>query len=290
MVLKIVQTAELNQKGNIITLKDITGADNILDSTKYATGSTNLNRNIQNSISEVIITTPTNTVYSIVDNLAMTTSNANIIAKGTVFPNESTTKLIAPTDIGLTSNSLFPDGIYKIEVYQHYLIDNIEDGTGYRISDLSLTLGGYTNTIKLGYVDTLLGKFVANNDGGTPALLASYTQFNNNVLSVTGDTMLCDKPIFTSVLGYTCFATYKTTLYVKNTTNLLNCFQPKIAKISISEKSCCASCKDTPQKAIEDIFYGLFIIDAQFADGLYDEANKGILTLNKICNNEGCNC
>jgi len=290
MALKIVQTAELNQTGNLITLKDITGTDNILDSTKYATGSTNLNRNIQNSISEVVITTPTNTVYSIIDNLNIVTSSINIIAKGTVFPNQNTTKLITPTDIGLTSNSLFPDGIYKIEVYQHYLINNIVDGTGYRINDLSLTLEGYSNTIKLGYVDTLLGKFITN-ASVTPAFLTSFTQFNNNVLSVISDVMLCDKPLFISTVnGYTCFATYKTTLFVKNTTNLLNCFQPKIAKISISEKSCCSSCKDTPQKAIEDIFYGLFIIDAQFADGLYDEANKGILTLNKICNNEGCNC
>jgi hypothetical protein len=291
MALIRVQTAELNQKGNLITLTDITGQDNIADSTKYATGSTNLNRSKNNNISEVVITTPDKLVYTLVDNEAISTPVIEIIAKGTVFPKASLTKTISPTDIGLASTALFPDGVYKIEIYQHYILDTIEESTGVFLSNLSLSLLGYINTIKLGYVDTSLGKFILNNDTGTPVLLSSYTQFNNNILSVVSEIMLCDKPLFTNTIyGYTCFATYKTTLYIKNTTNLLKCFQPKIAKISIEEKSCCSSCKENSQKSLEDIFYGLFIIDAQFADGLYEEANKGILTLNKICNNEGCGC
>jgi hypothetical protein len=123
----------------------------------------------------------------------------------------------------------------------------------------------------------------------------SATEANRYVASIVSDLELSlsealstsDFPNGTNVSMY---AGYLNTVYLKVTNGLLRCLQPKMAKYSLIEQSCCKQCGARNIDKMLEIFFGIFTVEAQFTVGLYDEANKNIAALNRICAAEDCKC
>lgn len=292
MALQIVHTVEINQLGNSIVLSDITGADSLANSTKYDGGSgggSNPNKDRNNYIYELVITTPDGKIYTDTANLNIHIHNLNITASSaSVFPQVATTKTYTPAIVGLQSTDAFPDGVYKFEVYQSYLI-NPSAHYAYAANISLLDMSGITNTDKAGYGSQLYGKYIL--DETATKTLAQTTSFYNTINDITNVAAVgYEQSLFTYLAKYYPFVTYKTTTYLKVINGLLRCFQPKITKVSIYKAPCCGGCHKSGIDKLKDIFDGIFIIDAQFEAGLYDECNKNIQALNSICNSLGCDC
>lgn len=295
MALIKTSAASINQLGDTITIVDNTGEDNILDSTKYSTGGTNLNRNITNQLTDVIITLPDGTSVSIRNNILIDSSVVSTInpplpvTSPLPIPNSGFTKAINTALANILSTQIFPVGVYTIKYNSWYLIPCTGNGGSFTLSSsVGITDASNTsllNTIRSGFSDTSLIKIFKTTD---------TTIESENVVDTITDAhnIILNKPLSNLVIGdkVFIFAGYSNTLYVKVQTDLLSCFQPKIAKSTIRKRSCCKTCKSSDIDEYVEILFGIFAVDAQFQNGDYPTANSNLQTLLKICQSKDCNC
>lgn len=288
-------TVSINQIGDTITEIDTTGEDNLASSTKYSTGVTNLNRSKSNTLTEIIVTLPDGTVKTIVNNILIDNSVVTGISPSLPattplpIPNASFTKTINTALLNITSTQVFSTGVYKIEYISWYLIPCSGGGNSFEVNT-SLSIIDPTNTsiltaLRTGFVDTTLIKIIKT--------INTNIQQSNVVDTVADNyNLILNKPLqnLVSTDQIFIFAGYSTTLYLKVQTNLLACFQPKIAKSTISERSCCKTCKSSDIDGLTEILFGLFSVDASMSEGDYSNANNKLLTLEKICKSKNCGC
>lgn len=290
-----VLKCELDKTGKIITVNDITGGDNLASSTKYSTGGINPNRTKNNTVTEVVITLPNGNVFTFFKNNAFNSVDISILATDSANVMPKTVLFNSFTNTELATNLVLPTGIAKIEYYVWYFLACLEDAQGIKLSTTTIDVTGInsydleatlydTDLIKLVSADSLLS--MANAKTFTNKVTNLDTYISTKIMQLDKPISNTDLPVNTRVIV---LAGYKTTEYLKLDVELLECFQPKIAKLAIQEKSCCATCKSTNVDALEDILTGLFVVDAQIEAGLWDNADKNLKALLKICKSNGCN-
>lgn len=276
----------INKNGDTFTVNDITGEDNLITSTKYATGSTNVNHpKADNIITEMLVTMPDSTVLPLlVYNSLISVVTPNIAATTQLpIPASSFTMNLIASQLGLT-NTLFTDGMYRFDTTIWMAIKNSGVGTTLG-SDLKTITGTTTffTVPKTGLGDTKYIKIIKNSDS---------TKNINSTCTITSDTVLVlDAALTTFVDGdnVTIYAGYKVTFYIKANANLLKCFMPKVAKRSVAKKKCCKTCGQTEIDQLSEMYLAMFDIEAQIDVGMYDIANRNILALGKICRSIECN-
>jgi len=283
MALIPVKTVTINQAGDSITLADITGNYSANNTTGY--GSPNRARS-SNTITDFVITKPDGTQISVRNNIALTNPTASAVP--TLVPKDALSRTFSISEVGYgASVGYFPVGVYKFEIYDWYKITGSSDtATINGISRTLVNLTGATfssNTIGLGDISII------------KLINLSGVEENRYIGEVIGDedfsvTQAFSEEDFPNTTECSLYAGYLTTVYLLVTTEFLKCFQPKIAKISMKEKSCCPTCKTSDIEVLSNMLFGLFSIDAQFKSGLYDAANKNIAALYKICQAEDCKC
>ena len=77
-------------------------------------------------------------------------------------------------------------------------------------------------------------------------------------------------------------------MYVLTSGLFLDCFQHKIANISISESKCCKTCKSANVDNLTEMLLGYFGVEAQMEAGKYEMANNNIKALYKVCQAVPC--
>lgn len=281
MALIPVGTLVINQLGDTITFTDTTGAYSATNLTGYGSP----NRTDSNNISDFVWTKPDGTSITLRTNISLTQPTQGAVV--TLLPKNATTKTFNTTQLGYATDVLyFPDGVYKMSYKIWYRIGGTNMGimTGSTGKIITLSTGGFTT----GFADTRWIKIINSES-------SSGTEADRYVATITSDTEV----ILSEALNTTTFADgqdtsvyagFITNVYVKVINGLLTCFQPKIAKISIAERTCCNTCGASDIDTLMDIFFGIFTVDAQFKVGLYTEANNNITTLNAICAGETCSC
>lgn len=293
-MLEINATADINQVGDTISILDTTGSDDIANSTKYSTGSTNLNRSKSNTMTDFIFTLPDGTEKTITRNIAITDSDVSGITpplsatSPLPIPNNALLADIVRTMVDATqTNQIFPVGIYKVVYRVWYLIPCAGNSGNFQISsNIGITDSSNSaalSSIRQGFADATLIKIISTAD--------TTNQQTNIVDTITDDyNIVLNKPLSNLDIGQNVFifAGYEKTLHIKVQTDLLACFQPKIAKSTITEKKCCNSCKSSLTDTLIEILFGIFAVDAQFQNGDYDTANTNLQALLKICNAEDC--
>jgi hypothetical protein len=275
-------TLVVNDENNLLTLTDVTGEDNLANSTKYSTGSTNLNRNKNNTISEFIITKEDGSIVTIKTNDLFSSVSPSLAAKSVLVPKNGLSNTFTPQDLGYdTTVTKFPVGVIKIEYWTWYYLQ-----LGQVITNLkTITAVDSTFTsLRLGFVDTMQIKLIKQSSSGIEA--------NRQVSVVVDDenlTLEQDLPSTFAVNdSVAIFAGYLTTVYVLTDGLFLDCFQPKIANISISESSCCKTCKSDNVNNLTEMLLGYFGVEAQMEAAKYEMANSNIKTLYKICQAVPC--
>lgn len=277
----------INKSGDTFVVNDITGEDNIASSTKYATNSTNPNHpKTDNSITEFIVTLPDGTVLpKIVYNLLINSVTPNIAATSQVpIPYSAFTINFTAADLGLT-NTLFTDGMYRFDTTIWMKVTNGDSVV--LASDLKSLSGTGTvfDSAKYGLADAKYIKIIKNSDS-TKNVNTTINQVFDATDLVLDDALSATD--FTSGDIITIFAGYRITFYIKANINLLNCFLPKVAKRSVAKRKCCKTCGQSEMDILDQIYLGMFDIEAQIDVGMFDIANKNILALGKICKNLGC--
>lgn len=273
----------LNQANTLITLTDITG---VYNATTNPNGYGSPNRGNVNQIVDIVVTRPDNVKFTFRFNDALT--DPFQIAKPVLMPANTLSKTIKPTDLGLLNDTdVLPIGVYKVDYY-----------TWYRLADTGIVGNSSRNQI-----NHLTGTFTSETTGfGTSAKWIKVIEQGHNYESdsrintvvsdgvVTLDTPLPNQPWFAIDTIVSIYAGYLSTSYVLADAQLLSCFNPKIARLSIQPKSCCSQCRTTDTDILTDILLGISGIESQFKLGLYDNANKAIQTLYKVCKGEECKC
>jgi transposase-like protein len=270
MALEIKGTLEFNSTNSELVYTDITGEDNIALSTKYSTGSTNVNRSKANTFTEFVLTNP--------DFL----DSGVLLTTGNVVPADTFTNSLLPPNFNY--NDGFEVGVYKVKCYVWYEIDFLE-GLGNLVTSTQISGSFDTanfDSIRNGFADTSIVKIV---QGSKSAI--------RTVTSTAGTTATFSEALVgftTGTENISVYAGYEVTLRALSDDKFLKCFQPKIAKTSIQPTDCCARCKSSDVDNLSAMFFGVFSVYAQFESELYDDANANIKTLLKICQADGCKC
>lgn len=272
-------TISINQENDTITVVETTS---VYNGTTNPNGFGSPNRGNANDITDFVITKPDGSVVTIRNNEALT--NPTQAAVPVLLPANTLSKVFTPTDLGYSVTTLvFPDGVYTFLYRLCYRI------TGTPVTSANgkiITLSGASfNSLTAGFGDTVYIK-VINQDA---------VEYNGSIASIDSDTQLTldealDLDAFPDGTTVSIYACYLTNIRLKNINNLLKCFQPKVAKMSLAVKKCCNQCKSSEIDNLMEIFLGMFGVDAQFKMGLYSQANANIATLNKICSSQSCSC
>jgi hypothetical protein len=269
-------TATVNQKGDIITYTDITS---VYNGSTNPTGYGTPNRGNANHITDFVITKPDGSVVTIRNNEALT--NPTQAALPVLVPANALSKTFTPANLGYSTSTLkFPDGIYKMECWMWYRITGVGEVSSASSAYLS---GANFNSITVGFGDTSWVKIIDQ----------QLKESNRYATIVDGENITVSEPWgsdFTVSESISIYAGYVTTIYIKVINGLLSCIQPKMAKISMTEKSCCKLCGSSDIDKAMEVFFGVFSVDSQFKVGLYEEANNNIIALNKLCASEDCKC
>jgi len=273
MALEIKASLAFNETNTALIYTDITGEDNLAQSTKYSTGGSNLNRTKSNTFTELVLTSP--------ENLDTTL----LLTTGNVVPKDITTNSLLPASFNYTEG--FNVGVYKVKCYVWYKIETTGTDSKADLTNLSLITATFDTdnftSIRNGFADTSIIKIVQGSNsairttGVVTGTTVALTEALPNTFTVGEENVLV-------------YAGYEVTVYALSDDKFLKCFQPKIAKISIQENDCCSRCKTDDVSALQNMFLGIFAVYAQFESGLYTDANANIKTLLKICEADGCKC
>ena len=296
MALELIATGTLDKTGKIITINDVTGGDNLADSKKYSTGITNLNRSKNNTVTEIVITMANGTVHTFYKNASFNSVDINISAadENNLMPKTVVSVDISNLELGI--NTVLPVGIIKVEYYVWYILSGLTGGQGKKLTTTTISVAGATNLNLNSFLyDTDLIKVIYSSTTVPMSQAKVVTNVVTNIDTYLNTKVInLNKPILNELIpensSVIIMAGYKTTVYIKSDIELLECFQPKIAKTSIQKKSCCSTCKGSDIDALKDILDGLFIVDAQLEAELYVQADSNLKTLLKICKSDGCNC
>lgn len=269
MTLQVKATLEFNAAKDTLVYTDITGEDNLANSTKYSLGNTNLNRDSNYTLMEMFLTNPENT-----ESKAEFSSGLKFV------------KDLKPTNF--LYNDGFKVGVYKAKVYVWYLIqmNNVDDYC--TLTETTEVSGSFIAdnflSIRNGFADTSIIKI----QQGSKTAIRTVSS-----IDVIGNVLTISEPLSGFTLNsqnVNVYAGYEVTVYALSDDAFLKCFQPKIAKTSLKETSCCSSCKSDDITNLNVMFLGLFSVYAQFESELFTSANDNIKTLLKICNADGCKC
>lgn len=273
--------ASVDQPNTLITIEDITG---VYNSGTNPNGYGSPNRGNVNDILDVIITTPEGVKYSFRNNAILTDPSAAAIP--VLMPANALTKTFTPAQLGFNSGVLNV-GVYKVEYF-----------TWYRISGV----GQINNDSSRKQINLIGGSFTSETAGfGTSAKWVKLIDTTHGVHEykmveqVVSDTVLLAESSFSAdyfppTANVSIYAGYLATAYFKADALLQACYQPKIAALSIEEKSCCKTCAYDSTDALMDIMIGLEVVDIQTGKELYSKANEGLQTLYKVCKGESCKC
>lgn len=270
MGLEIKATLAFNSTKDILVYTDITQQDNLAGSTKYSTGVTNLNRATDYDLLEMFLTNTDN-----VETKAEFLPGTPFVGKNLISTNFS-------------YSDGFIVGVYKVKAYVWYSIDTDQPAGVCTLTSTTQVTGTFfgnnLNSVRNGFADTKIIKI----QQGSKTAIRTVTNVNAG-----GTVATFSEPVtgFTlNTLNVTMFAGYEVTLYALSDDKFLKCFQPKIAKTSLSETSCCSSCKADDITNLSNMFLGVFSVYAQFENELYTDANNNIKALLNICNADGCKC
>jgi hypothetical protein len=296
MALELIATGTLDKTGKIITINDVTGGDNLAGSKKYSTGITNLNRSKNNTVTEIVITMANGTVHTFYKNASFNSVDINISAtdENNLMPKTVVSVDISNLELGI--NTVLPVGIIKVEYYVWYILSGLTSGQGKKLTTTTISVAGTTNLNLNSFLyDTDLIKVIYSSTTVPISQAKVVTNVVTNIDTYLNTKVInLNKPILNELIpensSVIIMAGYKTTVYIKSDVELLECFQPKIAKTSIQKKSCCSTCKGSDIDALKDVLDGLFIVDAQLEAELYVQADSNLKTLLKICKSDGCNC
>lgn len=284
-MLEINYSGTLNKNGDIITVLDVTGSDNLPLSTKYAVGGLNPNKEISdNKITEFIVTKPDGGQVTKRYNVLINSVTPNIAATSQVpIPANTLTLYLEPSDLEY-GDTLYPDGMMKFDTTIWMQVVGTSSATiGSDLKTISYASGQFTSS-KYGFGDTVFIKVIK--------LSASSNEINSVISEITSDTSLVLESALSSPFtnGDTLYilAGYKVTFWVKMVSNLMKCYMPKIAKISVADRECCDKCGMNKIDKLDDIMLRLFDVEAQIDTGMYVEAQKNILALGKLCEQIGC--
>lgn len=294
-LLQIKNTLVVSEDGKSLIYTDITGQDDILNSTKYGEGgSNNLNyRKIDNYITEYQITKPDKSIVSIIDNKSINSAvDTGLLQSGTlVIPTDTLTKTFSLSDLNI-AEALLPVGVYTIKIINWFWVVG-EEGTFLKTDDNQLsTVTNPTNLQHNKYDDCLIKLLWGSNvspyqkyeDCLKQDTTASSIEWGGSSTVIT-----LNENITIDETPYLVFLGFETELNILIDKPFLDCYQPKIARISVQPKSCCPSCKSADIDNLYDMWMGYIGVLAQFASAKYNDANSNIIALNKICSSN-CNC
>lgn len=287
MALEVVYRGLINRENDTVTIEDITGEDNLVNSTKYSNGINNPNKPTSSSIlTLLVITKPDGTQQTIQLNNSITSVTPTISASTkNLVPANTLEVELDSSDLGLP-NVQFDTGVYIVEVFVFTEVNL--GGIVPPLTSLSTNriVGSSTafDSITDGFGDTDIIYIISQADSSKRQLnyIEEIIDSENIILSESLSS------VFTNGIPVTIFAGYKTTTYVKADKDLLDCYLPKIAKISVEEKKCCSTCGGETISNLTDILMGIFDIEAQLSIGMYEEANKNVISLTKECKNIEC--
>lgn len=294
-LLQIKNTLEVSEDGKSLIYTDITGEDNLSGSTKYSRGITNTNyTKTNNYITEYQITKPDGTIISIIDNKAidfavdvrLESSNTNVV------PLDTLVKTFSLSDLNI-NESLLPVGVYKIKIINWFYI-LADKGPFIKINNTKLITPLNPNKLQNNKYNEALIKLLWGSPDipyqkyedclkqDTTASIIEWDGYSTTIV-LNENITIADKTVFLVFLGY---ETENAVLVDKP---FLDCYQPKIARISVQPKSCCPTCKSADIDNLYDMWMGYLGVLAQFASGKYNDANSNMVTLGKICSSN-CNC
>lgn len=296
-LLQIKNTLEVSEDGKSLIYTDTTGEDNLSGSTKYADplGVNNTNyAKVDNYITEYQITKPDGTIISIIDNKDIySAADVKLESSNTdVVPFDTSIKIFSLSDLNI-NESLLPVGVYKIKIINWFYI-NGEEGAFLKSSDTELTTSLNPDKLQSNKYDDSLIKLL----WGSPDIpyqkyedclkqdtTASLIEWNGYSTTI----VLNENITIPDVFAFLVFLGYETENAVLVDKPFLDCYQPKIARISVQPKSCCPTCKSADIDNLYDMWMGYLGVLAQFASGKYNDANNNIVSLSKICSSN-CNC
>jgi hypothetical protein len=274
-------TVAINQAGDVITFTDTTG---VYNGSTNPTGYGTPNRGNANHITDFIITKPDASQTTVRNNEALTTPTQAAVP--VLVPANALTKTFTPSLAGYdTSYLTFPDGVYKFSYRMWYRVvgtvttTGLVSGSGKVITFADST---FTDNV-LGFGDTRWVKVLNAAGEENDRYVSTITSNTEIILSQALDNVSDGDTV-------TIYAGYYTDIYLMVTNGLLRCIQPKMAKYSLGEQSCCKQCGSPSINKAMEVFFGIFSVEAQFTVGLYAEANANISALNKICSSEDCKC
>jgi hypothetical protein len=274
--------AETNQQNNLITVTDITS---VYNATTNPDGYGSPNRGNSNDIVEFTITKPDGTTVSFTYNGVLTDPAAPAVP--VLMPANALSKVFTALQLGVT-DAIIPLGMYKVEYRTWYRLAGtvyVEDEVRTEINHM--TTGSFTSeTAGFGTSAKWL-KLINSITGNTETRGVAEVVSDSSVLA---DQEL-SPVLFPPGSVASIYAGYLATTYVKLDAQLQNCYQPKIAALSIEETNCCPTCPTNKSiDTLMDIMMGIEIVDVQFENGLYEEANNNLQTLYKVCQGENCKC
>jgi hypothetical protein len=293
MGLEIKFKGSINRDATEIYFEDVTGADNNAGSSKYSTGSTNLNKAVaDNQITEYYITLPNGEEKLLFTNISITSVVPNIPSAGfTTVPNAGNILTLLANNINIPE-LVFSEGVFIITAKVWFLAKNAFGNTGtttYNASQNALAGVGTGYLSLKSFGDTSLVKIIKQSD--------STKVVDNIVLKNTNatDTFLnlqfpLNSTDFQNGDQLIIYAGHTSKFYVKNDVQFMNCFLPKIAKISVAKENCCKSCGQSKIDSLHKLLMGIFSVNAQLDIGMLEEANKNLIALGKECRYLDCIC
>ncbi len=288
-MLQIKGSLEFDALNVIATLTDTTGVYNASTNPKgYGTINKDYTQVLETNLR---IIKPDGVIVDIT-----MTSGADFIPRNT-FVKELTLAI-------LDESGEFQDGIYQVGYVVWMKVDDTTPAATYQLYRDSygvnkiLGTNSHFTSVLLGFGDTSVVRVLLASD------TTIYEDFSiTQVVDALGMILDQSETKFGTVAGdgdtiadVALRAGYSSTFAALNKNQFLKCFLPKMAGISLIGKKGCGQpdcCSYNEDKLIQDLtelHVNLFKVEAQLEFGMWNEANKNMRVLGRICNNLNCGC
>jgi len=274
MTLEIQLSGTISTDGKVISLSDNTPVDNIVNSVNYWNGVTTRNNlNVSKSttnatkpdkidITDILITIPNKTVVTL-----SYSSGSNWI------PVNTSILAIDSTTLSLTTSgqNVLSDGIYE---FNYYIWSTLSTLGNYSISTGSTIVTCSSSQLAAKYtagtfirIDGVPYQVLQGLSSTTFQLIKPYTGLSN---------IVAQTPYIGSTIQYMFLNTY----------NAECCEQKLIA----TADTCCSDCENDSIMLSMRLYTLIRGARAQYASGMYIDAQKTIDLVNRLCNNSDCGC
>lgn len=296
MALKIKGQLSINSDNTEYTLEDITGDYDATDNPNGFGGSVNKTK-AQVLETQVRVTKPNGEYVDF-------TLNTSTSPLTDFIPKEALSRILTLADLGISDESEFPVGVYQVQYIIWVKVDD-SMGASYTLEHDTVlnkvyakvvgTSSNFTSVL-LGFGDTSVVRVLKNSD------TTIYEDFS--IKEVVDNTHMTLDQLSTKFglttdgasVAVQLRAGYKSTFAYLNKEQFLKCFLPKVAGITVTgskgcgDPSCAMYQADKEINDLTEMHLGMFAVEAQLEYGMWDEANKNMKTLYKVCNTNKCGC